>query len=88
MARQESTPLMQLADVLLREKGKGGLKQYLETARAKDKETGRPAKTWDDIAFEIRSETGIKAVRESVRQWAFRLGVETEGDEKEAPAVV
>jgi hypothetical protein len=74
MAKTDATAGMKLVDVLLREKGKGSLLHFLTVARKRV--DGRPVKTWDDVAFEIRTLTGEKAVRESVRQWAIRLGVE------------
>lgn len=69
------TPNMELTDLLLREKTGKSLAQTIRHARRVNAATGKPTETWDDIAFEIRTVTGRSAVRESVINWATRLGV-------------
>ena len=69
------TPTMQLvSDRLQRSKARTNLEAFLKAARAKT-EDHKP-ETWDDIAFEIRSHTGTRVVRESVRSWAIRYGID------------
>jgi hypothetical protein len=77
MARVE-TPTMALVSERLQHKVGKDLKTYLTEARNEqvDQGDGTMARaTWDDVAFNIRTVTGMRVVRESVRNWAQRYGI-------------
>lgn len=71
---RRDTPTMRLVAELLRQEGHESLREYLEWARTQTNEDGTKW-TWDDIAFDVRTKTGQRVVRESIRQWADRYGL-------------
>lgn len=70
-----------VSERLQRSKLHKDLKTYLADARTKVEKApqagakGTPRLTWDDVAFELRSITGERVVRESARTWALRYAV-------------
>jgi hypothetical protein len=55
------------------------LRTYLEQRRHEMVDLGDGTQvraTWDDLAFWIRTVTGKRVVRESVRNWASRYGIQ------------
>jgi hypothetical protein len=87
-AEVKETPTMRLIDgVLTREHGTT-LRDFIANARATTPAKGKtPAKTalpYDDIAHALWNMTGTKVVRESVRDWAIRYGVEADPKAKTA----
>lgn len=88
MEAVKETPTMLLVSDRLRAAGLGTLEHYLASARKRQKD-GIPESTWDDIAFEIRTVTGVRVVRESARMWADRYGLLEAGKpDVEEPAQV
>lgn len=72
------TPTMKLAAELIWQSDSNfdSLTTYLAWARREENPDGTPW-TWDDIAFDVRQRTDgqVRAVRETVRTWAERLGL-------------
>lgn len=64
---------MRLLDVLLK-KQQTSLFQLIREARTRTADKPR-IETWDDIAFRIRALTGERVVRETVINYAMRLGI-------------
>jgi hypothetical protein len=72
------TPTMQMISERLKNTDGRDLRTYLEQRRAEmvDQGDGTQVRaTWDDLAFWIRTVTGKRVVRESVRNWADRYGI-------------
>ena len=74
MERPVETAKMQLVSLKLEAAGKGTLRDYLAKAR-EVQEDSLPRATWDDIAFDLWTQTEVKVVRESVRMWAEKYGL-------------
>lgn len=73
MARTE-TPTMTLVSTLLQAKVNKDLETFLREARERTAR-GEDRDTWDDVAFNLRTITGVRVVRESTRNWAQRYGI-------------
>lgn len=73
------TPTMQMISERLKNTDGRDLRTYLEEKRHEMVDLGDGTKvraTWDDLAFWIRTVTGKRVVRESVRNWADRYGIQ------------
>lgn len=79
MDKTRETPAMKLARRVLADRNIN-LREMIAKGREVDPETHEPRKTWDDLAFEIRTEMTaageeMRLVRETVINWATRYGV-------------
>lgn len=93
MGTDNMSPTMELVHYKLEQATGTGLKDYIEGIRAGELPAKPGEDTWDDVAFWIRVTIGHRCVRETVRNWAGRLGIpldrpaDTENTDQEPAAV-
>lgn len=87
--KRMETARMQLVSALLKSATGETLREYLARAVTGEVELSDGTKvqaTWDDLAFDIRTATGERVVRETVSNWATRYGIEMPKRESGAEA--
>jgi hypothetical protein len=71
MEKRIETDRMTLVSERLKDKEGLDLRAFIERERT----AGGDGATWDDIAFNIRTITGMRITRESARGWGTRYGI-------------